>query len=490
MDIPETGSTAAVVAQRIREVLQGDAQPQRNLASFVTTWMEEEAEQLACESLNKNLINTAEYPETEAMQQRVINMIAKLFHADTSADADNEGFLGTTTVGSSEAIMLALLAHKGNWKNRQRRNPARSGKDRPYLLIGTHTHACFAKFARYFDVGVKWICLEPGQYAVTAAQVQAVLEQKIVDDIQVMEDCAYTPEEAGERRVGELVMAVACVVCTTFTANMDDVAGIDRALAMGGWDIPIHVDAAAGGFILPFTRPSTHAEELQWDFRLPHVQSINVSNHKYGLVYAGLGTVVFRDKTIVPQELLVNIDYLSGDMRNYSLNFSRPSNGVVLQYYNFLRLGKAGYRRLIQDCLSQAQEIAHAFRTSPGLADHFEVISKTEYFPVVVVRFKEGRRPHSPFTLTTLAQALKKKGWMVPVYRLPANAEEIEVLRIVVRPDFNDALTGALLSDLEASVREVVRVATRCRKRETAYAMRRSFPRPYTGRTACQVQER
>jgi glutamate decarboxylase len=484
MDIPETGSTAAVVAQQIREALRGDAQPQRNLASFVTTSMEEEAEQLACESLNKNLINTAEYPETEAMQQRVIHMIASLFHADTRAAGHHEGFLGTTTVGSSEAIMLALLAHKWNWK--KRRNPRRSGKDRPYLIIGTHTHACFAKFARYFDVEVKWICLEPGQYAITAAQVQSVLEKKIVDDIQVMEDCGYTPEEAGERRVGELVMAVGCVVCTTFTADMDDVAGIDRALATGGWDIPIHVDAASGGFILPFT----HAEELQWDFRLPHVQSINVSNHKYGLVYAGLGTVVFRDDTIVPQELLMDIDYLSGDMRNYSLNFSRPSSGVVLQYYNFLRLGKAGYRQLIQDCLSQAQEIAQAFRTLPVLANHFEVISKTAYFPVVVVRFKEGRPPHSPFTLTALAQALKKRGWMVPVYRLPANAEQIEVLRIVVRPHFSDALTAALLRDLEAAVQELGRVASRCRKPETAFAMRRSFRRPYVVRPACRVQER
>ena len=174
-DIPETGHAAAVVSQRIREALRGDGQPQRNLASFVTTWMDDEAEQLACESLNKNLINTAEYPQTEAMHQRVIHMIARLFHAHVSSPPDTEptsacqpGFIGTTTVGSSEAVMLALLAHKWNWKKQHQHNPHRSAKDRPYLLIGTHTHACFAKFARYFEVGVKWICLEPGHYAITA----------------------------------------------------------------------------------------------------------------------------------------------------------------------------------------------------------------------------------------------------------------------------------------------------------------------------------
>jgi len=457
-DIPETGHAAAAVAQRIRDALRGDGQPHLNLASFVTTWMENEAEQLAMESINKNLINAAEYPQTEAMHQRVIHMIARLFHANVPSPPDTEptsgcqpGFLGTTTVGSSEAVMLALLAHKWNWKKQHQHNPQRSAKDRPYLIIGTHTHACFAKFARYFEVGVKWIYLEPGQYAMTAAQVQAVLEQPIVDDAQVMEDCEYTPHEVGQRRVGELVMAVGCVVCTTLTADMDDVAGIDRVLTTGGWNIPIHVDAASGGFILPFTRP----EALQWDFRLAHVKSINVSNHKYGLVYPGLGTVVFRDATIVPEELLVDIDYLSGEMRNYSLNFSRASSGVVLQYYNFLRLGKAGYRHLIQGCLTQAQYIAHAFQTSPTLHPYFEVISKTAYFPVVVFRFKDCWAQHPPFTLTVLAQALKAKGWIVPVYRLPANAEQIEVIRIVVRTHVSRALATALLNDLEAAVQQL-----------------------------------
>lgn len=460
VEIPVTGNTAAVAYRRIHDELQLDGQPRLNVASFVTTWMETEAEQLAYESISKNLINVAEYSRTEAIHKRVISMIARLFHANVPADEHEQtghqsGFIGTTTVGSSEAVMLALLAHKWNWKKKQRQNPQRSARDQPYLIIGTHTHACFAKFARYFDVGVKWICLKPGRYAITAEQVQAILETKIVDDAQVMQACGYTPQDVGKRRVGELVMAVGCVVGTTFTGDIDDVAGIDHVLTQGSWDLPIHVDAASGGFVLPFTQSEEDANALRWDFRLAHVMSINVSNHKYGLVYPGLGTVVFRDTTIVLEELLIDIDYLSGEMRNYSLNFSRASSSVILQYYNFLRLGKAGYRRVIQGCLAHAQYVAQAFQLSPTLHPYFEVISKTEYFPVVVFRFKDCWSDQPPFTLAELAQNLKAKGWFMPVYHLPANADQVEVIRIVVRPHFNRALASAFLHDLEAAIQQL-----------------------------------
>jgi glutamate decarboxylase len=247
-------------------------------------------------------------------------------------------------------------------------------------------------------------------------------------------------------------MAVGCVVGTTYTGDIDDVEGIDRVLTEGGWDIPIHVDAASGGFILPFTQ-TEETNALQWDFRLARVMSINVSNHKYGLVYPGLGTVVFRDTTVVPEALLIDIDYLCGEMRNYSLNFSRASSGVILQYYNFLRLGKAGYRRVIQGCLVQAQYLANAIETSPTLQPYFEVVSKTERFPIVAVRLKDRWLHHPPFTLEELAQHLQATGWFVPVYHLPPDNDQIEVMRIVVRAHFNHALARAFLHDLEAAVR-------------------------------------
>jgi glutamate decarboxylase len=439
-ELPDAGSSASTTYRQIQQLLAGDGKPQQNLASFVTTQMDAQADRLALESLGKNLINSAEYPGTEHLHQRVIRMTAKLFHAEMPEAG--EGLIGTTTVGSSEAMMLALLAHKWNWRKQQRQKTHAHSKDQPYLVIGTHTHACFTKFARYFDVNVKWIPLAPGQFAITAEQVQAVLNARIVDDPQVMQECGFTAAEAGARKVGELVMAIGCVLGTTYTGALDDVAGIERVLTDGSWNIPIHVDAASGGFVLPFTQP-----ELKWDFRLPHVQSINVSNHKYGLVYAGLGTLVFRNETIVPPELLVDVHYLSGELRNFGLNFSRASNNVVMQYYNFLHLGRSGYEALMRECLATAQFIAQSLTAQSC----FEIVSDTAQMPVVALRL---RTASARLTLTTLAESLKRKGWIVPVYHLPANVEDIEVMRIVVKPEFTRAAAKAFLQDLSVAVTE------------------------------------
>jgi glutamate decarboxylase len=451
MEMPETGFPAAITYQHIHEKLQLEGLPHLNVASFVTTWMETEAEQLAYESINKNLVNVAEYAHTESIHQQVIAMTANLFHADHSGN--ESGMIGTTTVGSSEAVMLALLTHKWNWNHKHR--AGRSHKDRPHVIIGTHTHACFAKFGRYFDVEVIWVPLLPGVYAITAEQIRTILETQIVDDPQVMETCGYTPHEARGRRVGELVIAVTCVVGTTYTGDIDDVEGINQVLVEGGWDIPIHVDAASGGFVLPFMEESDTAFQLKWDFRLPKVCSINVSNHKYGLVYPGLGTLVFRNTSILPEELLVDIDYLSGKTRNFSLNFSRASSSVILQYFNFLRLGKAGYRRIIGGCLEQARELTNAIQSSPALEPYIEVIGKTGYLPIVAVKLTDQWLADPPFTLDELAERLEATGWFAPVYSLPPNNERIQVMRIVVRAHFTRSLVGALVRDLEVAVQQL-----------------------------------
>ena len=453
MEMPENGFPAAITYQHIHEKLQLEGLPHLNVASFVTTWMETEAEQLAYESINKNLVNVAEYAHTESIHQQVIAMTANLFHADHESGSNTSGMIGTTTVGSSEAVMLALLTHKWNWNHKPR--AGRSAKDRPHLIIGTHTHACFAKFGRYFDVEVIWVPLLPGVYAITAEQIRTILETRIVDDPQVMEACGYTPQEAGDRRVGELVIAVTCVVGTTYTGDIDDVEGINQVLVEGGWDIPIHVDAASGGFILPFTEEYSAAYHLAWDFRLPKVCSINVSNHKYGLVYPGLGTLVFRDTSILPEELLVDIDYLSGNTRNFSLNFSRASSSVILQYFNFLRLGKAGYRRIIGGCLEQARELAAAIQSSLALEPFIEITGKTGYLPIVAIKFRGEWLASPPFTLDELAERLEATGWFAPVYYLPPDNERIQVMRIVVRAHFTRSLVGALVRDLEMAVQQL-----------------------------------
>lgn len=456
MEMPEIGFSAAVTYRHIHEKLQLEGLPHLNVASFVTTWMETEAEQLAYESINKNLVNVAEYAHTESIHQQVIAMTANLFHADFSVmhphSGDGSLMIGTTTVGSSEAVMLALLAHKWNWVHR--RHAVRSSKDRPYVVFGTHTHACFAKFGRYFDVEVKSVHLQPGRYAVTAAQVQEILERRIADDPEVLAVCGHTPEEAGDRRFGELVIAVCCVVGTTYTGDIDDLAGINKVLVDGDWDIPIHVDAASGGFILPFTEDLRADAPLEWDFRLPKVCSINVSNHKYGLVYPGLGTVVFRTPSILPEELFVDIDYLGGETRNFSLNFSRASSSVVLQYFNFLRLGKAGYRRVIGACLDRARDLANAIQAAAKLDPYLEVISRT-YLPIVAVKLRDKWQPEPPFTLDDVAKRLEATGWFAPVYNLPPDNEHIQVMRIVVRAHFSRNLVDALVKDLELAVEQL-----------------------------------
>lgn len=448
--MPSDGSSARKVYRRIRRELSADGNPEQNLASFVTTRMDRHAGRLATECIGKNLINSAEYPQTEQIHQRIIRMTADLFHAGHSEET---GFIGTTTIGSSEAIMLGLLAHKWNWRNRHRQTPQASPKDQPYLVIGTHAHACFTKFARYFDVAVKWIPLAPGQLSIGTEQVRAVIEKRISDDPQVMKECGFTKEEAGERKVGELVMAIGCVLGSTYSGALDDVAGIDRILTEGNWDIPIHVDAASGGFVLPFTQPS-----LEWDFRLPHVQSINVSNHKYGLVHAGLGTLVFRHSRIVPDDLLVDVPYLSGEMRSFSLNFSRPANSVAMQYHAFLTLGKAGYRRVMLECLATAGFVADRLAGMPQTRQHFELVSNPDEMPVVAFRLQ---RTSGSLTLDALAEALKRKGWIVPVYRLPADVEEVEVMRVVVKPEFTRVQAKSFLRDLAAAVSELTAVAPR-----------------------------
>ncbi|MCW3057776.1 MAG: glutamate decarboxylase, partial [Solirubrobacterales bacterium] len=309
--IPQESLDAQAAYQLVHDELALDGNPVLNLASFVTTWMEPQANQLSVETQSKNLIDQDEYPQTDVIHRRVVSMIGALFHAPP----DNEAS-GTATIGSSEAIMLAMLAHKRSWQHRRR--AAGESTERPNMVMGADVHTCWEKFARYFEVEPRIVPMEEGRYTVGGEQVEAYVDEHTI--------------------------GVSGVLGTTFTGQMDDLRSINDMLARveqeRGLHIPLHVDAATGGFILPFSRPGE-----AWDFRLSHVRSINVSNHKFGLVYPGMGTLVFRDASDLPEELVFHINYLGGDMPNYSLNFSRASNTVVLQYFNFLRLGRAGYER-------------------------------------------------------------------------------------------------------------------------------------------------
>ena len=422
--LPAQGMSADAAYRLVHDELNLDGNPALNLASFVTSWMEPQADALAAETLAKNLIDQDEYPQTEVVHRRVISMIGRLFHAPAGSQST-----GTATIGSSEAIMLAMLAHKRSWQ--RRREAAGEPADRPNIVMGADVHTCWEKFARYFEVQARIVPMEEGRYTIGAEQVEPLLD---------------------ERTIG-----VAGLHGSTFTGQMDDLASLDALLARvedeRGWRIPLHVDAASGGFVTPFSEP-----DLEWDFRLPRVRSINVSNHKFGLVYPGMGTVVVREAADLPEELIFHINYLGGDMPNYSLNFSRPSSSVVLQYFAFLRLGHEGYREVVASVLANAQELAHKL----GSLEQLEVLNDGSRYPIVIVRALDPEK----LDLTLLTQLLRMRGWIVPAYTLPPNADHITVLRMVIKENFSRDMVDMLAHDIKAAIGVLERGPSARRRRE------------------------
>jgi glutamate decarboxylase len=408
--LPAQGMSADAAYQLVHDELNLDGNPALNLASFVTSWMEPQADRLAAETLAKNLIDEDEYPQTEVVHQRVVSMIGRLFHAPAGAQST-----GTATIGSSEAIMLAMLAHKRSWQ--RRREAAGLPADEPNMVMGADVHTCWEKFTRYFEVQARIVPLEEGRYTIGAEEVEPLLDERTI--------------------------AVAGVLGTTFTGQMDDLRSIDALLARveseQGWHIPLHIDAASGGFITPFSQP-----DLEWDFRLGSVRSINVSNHKFGLVYPGMGTVVFREQSDLPEELVFHINYLGGDMPNYSLNFSRPSNSVILQYFNFLRLGRSGFQEIVASVLANAQALASKL----GAIDGLELLNDGSDFPIVALRASDPQATD----LVLLSHLLRERGWIVPAYTLPPNAEHITVLRTVIKENFSRDMVDMLAHDIGASM--------------------------------------
>lgn len=404
-EMPLDGMPSEAAYQLIHDELNLDGNPALNLASFVTTWMEPKANKLIMESMDKNYVDNDEYPQTQIIQERAVNMLARLFNAPKECQS-----MGTATIGSSEAIMLGLLAHKWAWRERRQKE----GKpcDKPNIVMGADVHTVWEKFAKYFDVELKLIPLQEEIYTITA------------------EDVA--------KEIDENTIAVGVVICTTFTGQMDPIKEINDYLvdikAVKGWDIPIHVDGASGGFIAPFLYP-----DLLWDFRLEQVKSINVSGHKYGLVYPGIGWIIFKDKTDIPNDLVFNINYLGGNMSNYSLNFSKGSSTIIAQYYNFIRLGFNGYRDIMNNMSENAKYLAKKLDET----GKFELINKDVMFPLVAYTLK-----NCEFTAFQLSDTLREKGWIIPAYTLPPNAEDMSVLRIVIKENFGRDMVELLINDI------------------------------------------
>jgi len=411
--LPEDGRDPRTALSIVQSETLLDRDPAKNLATFVTTWMEPEARQVIAENLHRNFIDHAEYPRTAEVARRCVRMIHSLFNGSGEPEEP-----GTACAGSSEAVMLGALAMKWRWKVARERD----GKpvDRPNLVYGADTHVVWDKFCRYFDVEPRQMPLSRGRYTVG-------------------------PEELAPQ-IDENTIGVIGVVGTTFTGECDDVADIDRLLAElrgRGLDVPMHVDAASGGFVFPFSEP-----DFVWDFRLESVKSINVSGHKFGLVYPGVGWLVFRDEHQLPDELVFYEDYLGERDATFTLNFSGSSALILAQYYNFIRYGRSGYASLVRAMDANSAKLAARL----GAEEALELLGDAPRLPLVISRVRD----EEPFSGADLvAELAQRRGWMVPAYRLPPDNEDQEIMRMLVKINQTRELADALADDVHDSIRDL-----------------------------------
>jgi glutamate decarboxylase len=412
--MPEESMDPDVAYRFVHDELMLDGSSRLNLATFVSTWMDPQAEKLMAETFDKNMIDKDEYPATAAIEQRCVCMVADLFHAQGLRDDDPSSATGVSTIGSSEAVMLAGLAMKWLW--REKVGDGWKGRT-PNMVMGSNVQVVWEKFCRYFDVEPRYLPMEKGRYVITPEQV--------LDNVD------------------EDTIGVVAILGTTFTGELEPIsdicAALDKLAADTGPDIPVHIDAASGGFVVPFLHP-----DLLWDFRLPRVVSINVSGHKYGLTYPGIGFVVWRGPEYLPDDLVFRVNYLGGDMPTFTLNFSRPGNQVIGQYYNFLRLGRSGYSLVMRSLSQTARWFGDQLRES----GHFEVITDGSAIPVISFRLS-GDPGYTEFDVS---HALRSYGWQVPAYTMPDNATDIAVLRVVVREGFSADMARALSEDITAAL--------------------------------------
>jgi glutamate decarboxylase len=412
---PDVGMPPTEAMRLIAEELTLEGDPQHNLATFVTTWMEPEAQRLIAENLHRNFIDHAEYPETAEIEQRCIRMLADLFNAPGETT-------GARTQGSSEAIMLGALSLKWNWRKRQ--EAAGKPTDRPNLVFGGDVHVVWEKFCRYFDVEPRIVPLQEHRFTIGPADV--------------------------EPHVDENTIGVAAVLGTTFTGHRDDIAGINDLLVeledKKGLDVPLHVDAASGGFVWPFLYP--HSE---WDFRLDRVQSINVSGHKFGLVYPGVGWLIFRDRAGLNPDLVFTENYLGKTDATFTLNFSTGSAMVLAQYYNLIRLGREGYGYVIDMMRQNAGRLAGRLKDT----GHFELIGEgDEQLPLVAFKLAEPQ-DYDEFDIAWQLGA--ERSWMVPAYTMPPDAQDVKVMRALVKETLSRDMVDTLADDVAEACETLAR---------------------------------
>ncbi len=411
---PDHETIPEFACQAIRDELLLDGNSRQNLATFCQTWEDPQVHELMDLAINKNLMDKDEYPQSAEVERRCVHMLADLWNAPDSANT-----VGASALGSSEACMLAGLAAKWRWRAKQEAE----GKptDRPNMVCGP-VQVVWHKFARYWDIEMREVPMSPGKYHMDAEQMV--------------------------ERIDENTMLVVPTFGVTYTGAYEPVAelagALDRLQEEKGYDVDIHVDGASGAFLAPFCAP-----DIQFDFRLPRVKSISTSGHKFGLAPLGVGWVVWRDKGELPEGLIFHVSYLGGDMPDFQINFSRPAGQIIAQYYEFVRLGRDGYRRTHRACYDAGAYLAKEIvKLGP-----FELLCDSDPstgIPTVTWKIKDGVDPG--YTLFDLADRLRVRGWQVPAYPLTGSASDIAVQRVLVRQGVDRDLISILLDDFADSM--------------------------------------
>jgi glutamate decarboxylase len=407
-ELPEAEMSADLAYQIIHDELMLDGNARMNLATFVTTWMEPQAERLMSECFDKNMIDKDEYPQTAELERRCVNILSRLWHSP-----DHEGATGCSTTGSSEAAMLGGLALKRRWQ--QRRSAEGKPIDKPNIVMGINVQVCWEKLANYWDIEMRLVPMEGDRFHMNAEEAVKLCDENTIGVIPVLGstfDGSYEPVKE---------------ICDA----------LDDLQEKTGLDVPVHVDGASGAFIAPFVDP-----DLEWDFRLPRVASINVSGHKYGLVYPGVGWVVWRDADALPADLIFWVNYLGDNMPTFALNFSRPGAQVVAQYYNFLRLGFDGYKAV----QGYARDVATTLSAQIAELGPFELLTRGDELPVFAFTLADGI---DNFSVFDVSNALRERGWLLPAYTFPKNREDLAALRVVVKRGFGQDMANLLVEDIK-----------------------------------------
>ncbi len=417
--------------QLIKDQMIDEGNARQNMATFCQTYMEPEATQLMAETFEKNAIDKSEYPSTAAIEQACVQIIGDLWNAP-----NKEKMIGTSTVGSSEACMLGGMAMKFRWRDEAIKRGVDVNKQRPNLVISSGFQVCWEKFCVYWDIDMRTVPMHEEHMSIDVDKVM-----DYVDD--------YT-------------IGIVGILGITYTGKYDDIKALDRKVSEfnqeTGREIGIHVDAASGGMFAPFVSP-----ELEWDFRLDNVVSINTSGHKYGLVYPGIGWILWKDRKYLPEKMIFSVSYLGGEMPTMAINFSRSASQIIGQYYNFYRFGFNGYRDIHMRTRKVAMKVAKAIEDS----ELFEVYNDGNNIPIVCYRLKEDA--DVAWNLYDLADRLQMKGWQVPAYPLPEDLQETVIQRFVCRGDFGMNLADALIRDINASIAELNEANVSMHKVKTNY---------------------